>query len=196
MHILIAEDDPIASRILTTELRKLGHSVKTFSDGRSALHFFHVTRPDVIISDWMMPGMDGLKFCQAIREIETPYYAYFILVTARNLPGAIREGLAAGVDDFLTKPLSIEQLQRRLIVAERIIGRQQSILPPPKDVCLCAACHNIRRPDGTWEPIGTYITTLFSAGITHGLCPPCAARADQSVNGGRPDSKDISPSVG
>jgi len=188
MHILMAEDDPLASRILTTELRRLGHSIKTLPDGRSALHFFHVTRPDVIISDWMMPGMDGLKFCRAIREIESPYYPYFILITARDRPEDFQEGMAAGVDDFLTKPVSIEQLQRRLTVAERIVHRQQKANPTVGEICMCASCKNIRWPDGLWEPVNAFLSLHTSSGVTHGLCPTCAAKADFPITGSGPGS--------
>ena len=124
MKILVAEDDAVARLYLKAMLRRLGHEVILCVDGRSALEAFAEHRPYVVISDWMMPEMDGLELCQRIRAKELDHYTYFILETARNGTEDFRLAMDAGVDDFLCKPLKRDELSTRLRVAERIIQQR------------------------------------------------------------------------
>src|SRR3954451_2500952 len=105
MKILIAEDDLLGSLILRKSLEQMGHEVIAAIDGADAWH--HVQEGDVrlVISDWMMPRMDGLEFCRRIRSRTNGSYVYVILVTARQQRKDRLEGLEAGADDFLVKPL-------------------------------------------------------------------------------------------
>jgi diguanylate cyclase (GGDEF)-like protein len=121
MKILIAEDDLLGSLILRKSLEKMGHEVIAAIDGADAWH--HLERGDVrlVISDWMMPRMDGLEFCRKIRSRTNGSYVYVILVTARQQRKDRLEGLEAGADDFLVKPLDRAELMARVQVATRIL---------------------------------------------------------------------------
>lgn len=124
MKILVAEDDAVARLFLKASLQKLGHEALLCKDGTEALAAFQEHRPFVVISDWMMPGMDGLELCKSIRGLGLENYTYFILQTARSSRDDYRVGMEAGVDDFLAKPVNQEDLFIRLRVAERIIQQR------------------------------------------------------------------------
>lgn len=121
MRVLIAEDDSVSLLILRRAIEKLGHECITSEDGEQAWQIYKETpNVDVIISDWMMPGVDGLELCQRIRAKEKEGYTYFIFLTALGGKEHLFEGLEAGADDYLSKPLDREELQFRLISASRV----------------------------------------------------------------------------
>ena len=129
MKILIAEDDPISRRILEANLLEWGHEVTVACDGVEALEIIQQPEsPSVIISDWMMPRMDGLALCREIRNMEKSEYIYFIILTAKGEKKNVIEGLEAGADDFLTKPFNKEELKYRIRIGERIINLECRIL--------------------------------------------------------------------
>jgi diguanylate cyclase (GGDEF)-like protein len=120
MKILVADDDPTSRLIVQTALRNLGHDCQTVTDGAQAWAAFRTQGPDVVISDWMMPGMTGLQLCRNIREHDPGRYVYFIMVSGQGLIEEIFEGMSAGADDYLVKPLNPDDLQARLIAAARV----------------------------------------------------------------------------
>jgi two-component system chemotaxis response regulator CheY len=122
MRILVADDDHSSRLIADLALRTLGQECHTASDGVEAWEMFQSLRPDVIMSDWLMPGMSGLDLCRKIRSSSTDTYPYLIMVTNRGALEHILEGMNAGVDDYLVKPLNTEDLQARLIGASRVTG--------------------------------------------------------------------------
>ena len=129
MKVLIAEDDPVTRRLLETSLRKWGYDVVVTSDGLEAWEVFQgPSVPSLVISDWMMPDMDGLELCQKIRKMRRSSYTYFIILTAKVGKEDVIMGLDAGADDFLTKPFNPEELKYRLKIGERIINLEQRIL--------------------------------------------------------------------
>ena len=121
MKVLIAEDDAISRMILRRSVEKLGHECLAAEDGEKALELYRKT-PDVdlVISDWMMPGVDGLELCRLIRDEEHDGYTYFIFLTALGDRDHLLMGLGAGADDYLSKPLDRDELQVRLISAYRV----------------------------------------------------------------------------
>jgi two-component system, cell cycle response regulator len=121
LRVLIAEDDAVSRTILKKAVETFGHECLTAEDGESAWELFRETpEVDVIISDWMMPGMDGLEFCRRIRAADNVWYTFFIFLTALGDKEHLLEGMRAGADDYLAKPLDREQLQVRLIAASRV----------------------------------------------------------------------------
>ncbi|MBC8419853.1 MAG: diguanylate cyclase [Desulfobacterales bacterium] len=129
MKILIAEDDPISRRVLEANLLEWGYEVMVASDGGEAWEIIQQPEsPNLIISDWMMPRMDGLALCREIRNMEKSEYIYFIILTAKGEKKDIIEGLEAGADDFLTKPFNPEELKYRIRIGERIINLERRIL--------------------------------------------------------------------
>lgn len=106
-NILIADDDPAILRLFTHILEQGGHHVRTAADGNLALHLILQDCPDVLITDWMMPGLDGLELCRRIRQLHQrkvlPHYTYILLLTAQTGKHYFIEGLESGADDFLEK---------------------------------------------------------------------------------------------
>ena len=105
MKILVAEDDNVSRRILHRNLTRLGHTVSEASNGSEAWTILQQEPIRIVVSDWMMPEMNGLDLCRRLRERGDANYIYFVLLTAREGDENHREAMAAGVDDFLTKPL-------------------------------------------------------------------------------------------
>jgi diguanylate cyclase (GGDEF)-like protein len=120
MKILIADDSPTPRLMLQRELEGLGHECIVAHDGTEAWELFQGSGVDVVISDWMMPGMDGDEFCRRVRSDPHAPYAYFILHTSLEDLKHVVQGMQAGADDYLTKPFQRDQLATRLIAADRI----------------------------------------------------------------------------
>ncbi len=121
MRVLIAEDDAVSRTILRRSIEKLGHECLTAEDGEAALQLYRKTEEvDLVISDWMMPGVDGLELCRRIRKEESDGYTYFIFLTALGDRDHLLMGLEAGADDYLSKPLDRDELRMRLISAFRV----------------------------------------------------------------------------
>ncbi len=127
MRILIAEDDRISRRLLERHLEKWGHAVITAEDGKDAWERFQSKPCPIVISDWMMPEMDGLELISKIRNRNSGTYAYTILLTAKSHKSDLIMGMQAGADDFLTKPLDADELKVRLRAAERILKLEQNL---------------------------------------------------------------------
>src|SRR3954447_16216478 len=127
MQILIAEDDLLSSLILRKTLEKIGHEVIAAVDGADAWQQVEQRDVRLVISDWMMPRMDGLEICRRIRNRPKGPYIYVILVTAKQQRKDRIEGLEAGADDFLVKPLDRGELMARVQGAVRILTMQAEL---------------------------------------------------------------------
>jgi diguanylate cyclase (GGDEF)-like protein len=123
MRVLIAEDDAVPRMILKMAVERFGHECLVAEDGSTAWDMYQNASVNVIISDRVMPGMDGLELCRRVREIPgNGYYTYFIFLTALSEKEQLLAGIQAGADDYLTKPLDPDELRVRLLVASRITG--------------------------------------------------------------------------
>lgn len=127
MKILVVEDARTSRLITEVTLRKLGHECRSVVDGAQAWESFQSDPPDVVLSDWMMPGLTGLQLCRKIRAHAAGTYSYFIMVTNRADPDDILEGMSAGADDYLIKPLDHDDLQARLIAAARVTSLHRQL---------------------------------------------------------------------
>jgi DNA-binding response OmpR family regulator len=125
MKILIAEDDKDSRELLSWLLQKIGYQVVATEDGREAWEAYRRGRFRLVISDLLMPDIDGLELVRRIRAHKQPNYTYIILVTALIGKKDYLEGMEAGADDFVTKPFDVDELKARLRVAERIISFQE-----------------------------------------------------------------------
>jgi len=146
--------------------------------------------PRIAVLDWVMPGINGVDICRAIREGDQPRQPYLILLTARARPEDIVQGLRAGADDYITKPVGRDELQARLQVAGRIaalqqrlsnrvieleqalarVRRLQGLLP------ICAYCKRIRDDQNYWNQVETYLAEHTDVQFSHGICPSCYER--------------------
>ncbi len=122
MRILIAEDEKTSRLILEAAIAQLGHEFVSSEDGEQAWRLFQETNIDAVISDRSMPMMDGLELCRRIRAAPGPGYPYFIFLTSFDDKARIMDGVNAGADDYLIKPLDPDELAVRLVVAARVTG--------------------------------------------------------------------------
>jgi len=127
MKILVAEDDPISRKILEKLLSKWGHEVQLVTNGVQAWELFRKEQFSIVITDWMMPEMDGIELIKRIRENISDYYVYIIILTAKTLREDSIEGFEAGADDYLTKPIDKRELQARLRTAERVLNLEKNL---------------------------------------------------------------------
>jgi sigma-B regulation protein RsbU (phosphoserine phosphatase) len=174
MKILLAEDDPVSARALRLWLEREGHEVREYSSGEAAWEAFREAPVELVLSDWKMPGLDGLELCQRIRSHEGRDYAYFILLTAVYLGrDALRTAMQAGVDDFLTKPLDRELLAMRLVVADRIARANRQIQTLEGLLPICMYCKRVREDGDYWKQLESYIHERTGSQFSHGVCPDC-----------------------
>lgn len=191
-RILIAEDEPVSRRLLERSLEQWGYSPVVCVNGAEA--WATLQQPDaprVAVLDWMMPDMDGLEVCRAVRAADFPIQPYLILLTARASREDVICGLQAGADDYLTKPVDRGELEVRLQVAARVVSLQarlaervveletalrkvrqlQGLLP------ICSYCKRIRDDQNYWSQVETYLAEHSEVQFSHGICPNCLERA-------------------
>lgn len=174
MKILVAEDDRISKKLLVTTLKQFGHEVAAHESGDEAWAAFRERPVRVIVSDWLMPGMDGLDLCRKIRTEASAEYVYFILLTA-NVQGkdSYMEAMQAGIDDFLAKPLDRDQIWMRLQVAERILRYTREIRDLESMLPICSYCKKVRDDNNYWQQVETYLSRRTGAHFSHSVCPSC-----------------------
>jgi sigma-B regulation protein RsbU (phosphoserine phosphatase) len=173
VHVLIAEDEPVTQLQLAAALRAMGHEVTLAASGQEAWADLQLGQYAIVISDWQMPEGDGPELCRRLRARGGDHYTYFILVTATGGKLRYLEGMDAGADDFITKPIDLEELRARLKVAERILGLRQHVQQLEGLLPICAYCKRIRGGDETWESIERYVEARSEAQFSHGYCPDC-----------------------
>ena len=127
MKILLVDDDPIARSIHSMLLRVHGHEVLEASDGELAWQMVVEAQISFVVSDWMMPNLAGVDLCRRIRAAEFERYVYVILCTSRGAKSDLIEGMDAGADDFLVKPISPEELRVKVRAGERVLSLQQGL---------------------------------------------------------------------
>jgi DNA-binding response OmpR family regulator len=174
MKILIAEDDFTSRKVLQLTLSELGHEVVTAGDGAEAWELFDREPVRLVVSDWMMPKLDGLELCRRIRDRPQTAYTFFIILTAAHSTSEdYSRAMDFGIDDFLTKPLEREMLRTRLHMAERILRYTAEISLLQDLVPMCSYCHKIREGADYWERVDTYISARTGTHFSHGICPLC-----------------------
>ncbi len=123
----MVDDSRLERRIVTASLRKWGYEVWEAEDAQAGLAICQEIDLEFILSDWMMPGMAGPEFCQAVRQLPDDVYRYFILLTSKSEADEIAHGLNAGADDFVTKPVNPQELRARLNAGDRILRMQKEL---------------------------------------------------------------------
>jgi putative two-component system response regulator len=127
MNILIVDDDAATLTLLEKSMTKWGYSIIKAENGNQAIERLNNSRIDMIVSDWLMPEMDGLELCKKIRSLDLKYYIYIILISAQDTRNDVVRGLESGVDDFMTKPLNLDELRARLEIGARIIKLEREL---------------------------------------------------------------------
>lgn len=126
--VLIADDDAEIRRLVSHWLTAAGYDVQQAVDGRDALEAAHRDCPHFLITDWDMPGMDGIELCRRVREEGFPHYIYTVLLTAHNKVADMILALETGADDLLTKPIAAPELLARLRAGARVIDLENQLV--------------------------------------------------------------------
>src|SRR5579883_673095 len=158
MKILVVEDDRDAREMLQVLLQLDGHEVSVAVDGEEGWRAFERENFPVVISDWLMPDMDGLELCRRIRSKESTRYSYILLVTALHGKANYIAAITAGADDFMSKPYDADELRARLIVADRIVGLQDRVKRLEGVLPTCMYCKKIRDEGSRWVNIEQFIS--------------------------------------
>jgi len=188
MQILIAEDDNITRRLLESMLKERGYDVICVANGNDAWeHLQRENHPQLVLLDWMMPGMDGVEVCRKLRARSKERSIYVILLTSRDRKEDIVSGLQAGADDYLVKPFDKEELHARLAAGTRVIDLENQLAERIQELekalslvkhlrgllPICSYCKKIRNDENYWQQVEEYISKHSEAEFSHGICPEC-----------------------
>ncbi len=127
MNVLLVDDDIVTLNLLDKTVSKWGHTISRAENGQQAIERIGAEPIDIIISDWLMPAMNGLELCQKIRSMNLNRYIYIILISSQNKCTDVVRGLQSGVDDYLAKPLNLDELQARVEIGTRIIKLEREL---------------------------------------------------------------------
>ena len=127
MRVLVAEDDPIAQELIRAFLEVEGYEVTVASCGEEAWERYRISPTRFVITDWKMPGVSGLELCRRIREESHGRYTYVVMLTANHEKGHFISGLAAGADDFVTKPFDPAELRIRMKSGARVLELEDKL---------------------------------------------------------------------
>jgi phosphoserine phosphatase RsbU/P len=197
MKILIAEDEPISRLALEATVPQWGFVPVTVANGQEALARLTARNdpPPIAILDWMMPGMDGVDVCRAVRSSMLPVAPYIVILTTRTEQSDIIAGLQAGADDYVRKPFDRIELQARLQVGMRVIKLQQQLLERVRELeeghereralqrllPICAYCRRIRDDQDYWQALERYVSESGGVRFSHGVCPDCSHKVEEEL---------------
>ena len=172
-NILLVDDDPIALGIVEKALQSFGYSVTCAQDGAQAWQIYLNENPNIVITDWIMPKINGLEFSRMIRNQNHFPYTYIFFLTVLGGKGSYIESINSGADDFITKPVDIDELRVRLHVAERTIRLQTHAKKLEGLFNVCPGCKKIMQQDHSWASIESMLIEKSNASVSHGVCPNC-----------------------
>ncbi len=129
LRVIVADDSAVVRELLRRFMERWGYDVSLASDGSEAWDLLQYgDAPTIAILDWIMPGVEGIELCRRVRRLNRRHYTYILLLTAKNEPQHIIEGLGSGADDYICKPPDPGELEARLLVAERIVSFQERLI--------------------------------------------------------------------
>jgi len=195
MKILVIEDDLVTNRMIGKNLTNLGFDVIAAFNGLQGWETYCQEDVHIVITDWMMPEMNGLEVLKKIRERDEKSFCYIILLTAKNNTIDVIEGISSGADEYIIKPFDKEELAVRVRAGQRIVKLQQELLATNKEqkklitelesalsqirqlsglLPICSYCKKIRDDKGYWNQLEVYIRDHSETEFTHGICPECS----------------------
>jgi len=196
MSILVADDDVSSRCMLEAVLKKLGYAVKLAVDGSDALaQLEKENSPDLVILDWIMPGMDGIEVCRRYRELHPDIAKYIIILTAKDSKSDTVEGLVAGANDYITKPFNNSELIARLNAGRRFLDMRKKVTEQAQELRearghiqqlqsllpVCMQCHKLRTDRKILNLISQYISHYPAADFKENICPECRQKAIQQA---------------
>jgi sigma-B regulation protein RsbU (phosphoserine phosphatase) len=194
IKVLVVEDDPFFQRVLQKRIAIDGYQVMVASDGREGMKAIVTFEPDLVISDWMMPQVDGLELCQSVKTGLRESAPYFILLTAKGEINDRLLGLETGADDYLVKPCDQSELMARVRAGLRIVVLTQELRHSVHDLQqakaeveagqaelsrltehlpICSQCKRVRLGNGQWQDLEQYLRTRLQADHDKAMCPEC-----------------------
>ena len=193
IRILVVDDDPFFLRVLEKRFGAEGYQVQTAVDGREGMKAIVATEPHLVISDWMMPEVDGLELCQSVKTGLRDGAPYFILLTAKGEINDRLLGLETGADDYLVKPCDHGELMARVRAGLRIVSlthelrrtvadlkRASTAMAGAREIAThgihgaCPHCRRVKGDDGVWRPLDEHFKARSAAGHEATACPDCA----------------------
>lgn len=193
MRVLIVEDDRSTLRLLAGLIESWGHEAVVAENGARALESLaNGLAPQLVLLDWMLPDANGLDLCRRIRTMSSVVSAHIIMITARANPQDLVDGLEAGADEYLVKPVDPTELRARVHAGERVIDLQLRLNDRVRELesalanvhklsgllPICAYCHSIRDDSNYWHRVEEYVTEHSDATFSHGICPDCRLRVE------------------
>ena len=196
IRILVVEDDPFFQRVLHKRLTAESYQVQVANDGREGMKAIVAWEPDLVISDWMMPQVDGLELCQSVKIGLRESAPYFILLTAKGELSDRLLGLETGADDYLVKPCDQAELLARVRAGLRIVlltrdlrdtvtqlretqdelgGARRADAPFHDLLALCGSCRRTQSTDQRWQEFEQYLTQQGAPQVPFVTCPECLA---------------------
>ena len=186
--VLCIEDDKTTSSILAYLLKKWGYTPLIFENARKAMKILDDENPpQLILTDWVMPEMNGLEFTAAIRKKYLKRHIYIIILSSLSEKNNVIEGLQTGADDYIVKPFAPQELECRLKIGERTLTLRNQLSSKVEELTktietikkleglipICMHCKKIRITDDYWQQIEEYIEHHSNAKFTHGICEEC-----------------------
>lgn len=165
----------------------MGHDVHVVGDGQEAWERLQSLRFDVLMTDWVMPELDGLDLCRQLRARADLPFLYVMLVSSRSSTADVVAGIMAGANDFLTKPYERAEVRARLHAAGRVVELERSLAERVRELeqalhevatlrrllPICMYCKSIRNDEQAWDDIEEYLHHHANADCTHSICPSC-----------------------
>jgi len=153
LRILIAEDDPVSRRLLEATLVRWDYEVVVACDGTEAMEILQrEDAPHLALLDLVMPGMNGDQVCRLVRERARERYIYLLLLTAKSHKSDLIQGLNAGADDYLIKPVDPMELKARLNTGRRILGLQEQLIAAREENAAAGDARPASPAPGTTRP--------------------------------------------
>jgi Response regulators consisting of a CheY-like receiver domain and a winged-helix DNA-binding domain len=200
MRILVAEDDSVTRRVLEATLSRIGFDVITASDGTATWRMLETLdgkdAPELVVLDWMMPGIDGIEICRKLRTTPGFELMYIILLTSRSEKEDLAMGLTAGANDYISKPFHPIELESRVRVGQRMLNLQRSLTSRIAELegalahvrrlqgllPICSYCKKVRNEDNYWQQVESYITSHSDLKLSHSVCPNCLERVMKEID--------------
>lgn len=195
--VLVVDDTPTNLRLVSDVLADAGFEVAVARSGEEALARLEVYRPDVVLLDVMMPGLDGFETCRRMKASAAWADIPVIFMTALGDVESKLAGFAAGAVDYVTKPFDVREvvarartqvtlrrLERELVDRNAALARAnaelQDALASVRTLSgllpICAHCKKIKDDEGSWRRVEDYVAARTEAEFTHGICPACLER--------------------
>jgi DNA-binding response OmpR family regulator len=188
---LVADDDATAAALLGRTLQRWGLDVVTAHDGQEAWRMLQEDATiGLVVLDWCMPGLEGVDICRRIRRDPARAHLHVLLLTAREGRADILEGLDAGADDCLRKPVDTEVLRARVQGGLRVLALREKLsdrvteleraLSQVKQLHgllpICSYCKHVRTDENYWQQVEHYVSQHTDLQFSHGICPACYDR--------------------